>query len=49
MDQKLQKVIKYVLYCEGAGETFDVKTDWLDEKLTVSGQLHGELPHHILY
>ena len=43
MDQKLQKVIKYVLYCEGAGETFDVKTDWLDEKLTVSGQLHGEV------
>ena len=29
--------------CEGAGETFQVKTDWLDEKLTVSGQLHGEV------
>lgn len=29
--------------CEGAGETFDVKTDWLEEKLTVSGQLHGEV------
>jgi asparaginyl-tRNA synthetase len=29
--------------CEGAGETFEVKTDWLDEKLTVSGQLHGEV------
>lgn len=29
--------------CEGAGETFDVKSDWLDEKLTVSAQLHGEV------
>ncbi len=29
--------------CEGAGETFSVKTDWLDESLTVSGQLHGEV------
>jgi asparaginyl-tRNA synthetase len=29
--------------CEGAGETFDVKTDWLEEKLTVSAQLHGEV------
>lgn len=29
--------------CEGAGETFEVKSDWLDEKLTVSGQLHGEV------
>jgi asparaginyl-tRNA synthetase len=29
--------------CEGAGETFGVKSDWLDEKLTVSGQLHGEV------
>lgn len=29
--------------CEGAGETFDVKSDWLEEKLTVSGQLHGEV------
>jgi asparaginyl-tRNA synthetase len=29
--------------CEGAGETFHVKSDWLDENLTVSGQLHGEV------
>lgn len=29
--------------CEGAGDTFSVKSDWLDEKLTVSGQLHGEV------
>lgn len=29
--------------CEGAGETFEAKTDWMDEKLTVSGQLHGEV------
>ncbi len=29
--------------CEGAGETFDVTSDWLQEKLTVSGQLHGEV------
>lgn len=29
--------------CEGAGETFDVKSEWLEEKLTVSGQLHGEV------
>lgn len=29
--------------CEGAGETFDVKTDWMEEKLTVSGQLHAEV------
>lgn len=29
--------------CEGAGETFDVKSDWMEEKLTVSGQLHGEV------
>jgi asparaginyl-tRNA synthetase len=29
--------------CEGAGETFGVKTDWLEEKLTVSAQLHGEV------
>jgi len=29
--------------CEGAGETFDVSSDWLQEKLTVSGQLHGEV------
>lgn len=29
--------------CEGAGETFDVKSDWLDAKLTVSAQLQGEV------
>lgn len=29
--------------CEGAGETFNVKSDWMEEKLTVSGQLHGEV------
>jgi asparaginyl-tRNA synthetase len=29
--------------CEGAGETFKVKSDWMDESLTVSGQLHGEV------
>ena len=29
--------------CEGAGETFRVKSDWLEESLTVSGQLHGEV------
>lgn len=29
--------------CEGAGETFEVSTEWLKEKLTVSGQLHGEV------
>ena len=29
--------------CEGAGETFQVKTEWLDRVLTVSGQLHGEV------
>jgi asparaginyl-tRNA synthetase len=29
--------------CEGAGETFQVKSEWLDESLTVSGQLHGEV------
>lgn len=29
--------------CEGAGETFSIKSEWLDEKLTVSGQLHGEI------
>ena len=29
--------------CEGAGETFDVQSDWMHEKLTVSGQLHGEV------
>lgn len=29
--------------CEGAGETFDVKSDWLEAKLTVSSQLYGEI------
>ena len=29
--------------CEGAGETFDAKSDWMSEKLTVSSQLHGEV------
>lgn len=29
--------------CEGAGESFSVTSDWMDEKLTVSGQLHGEV------
>lgn len=29
--------------CEGAGEVFEVKSDWMSEKLTVSGQLHGEV------
>lgn len=29
--------------CEGAGETFDVTSEWLDAKLTVSGQLQGEV------
>jgi asparaginyl-tRNA synthetase len=29
--------------CEGAGETFVAKSDWMEEKLTVSGQLHGEV------
>jgi asparaginyl-tRNA synthetase len=28
--------------CEGAGETFQIKSDWLDQVLTVSGQLHLE-------
>ena len=28
--------------CEGAGETFEVSSDWLKESLTVSGQLHLE-------
>ena len=28
--------------CEGAGETFQIKSDWLDRVLTVSGQLHLE-------
>jgi len=29
--------------CEGAGETFDVKSDWMYAKLTVSSQLYGEI------
>ena len=29
--------------CEGAGETFDVESKWMKEKLTVSAQLHGEI------
>lgn len=29
--------------CEGAGQAFAAKSDWLDEKLTVSAQLHGEV------
>lgn len=29
--------------CEGAGETFAVKSDWLDANLTVSAQLQGEV------
>lgn len=29
--------------CEGAGETFEVRSDWLSQHLTVSGQLHGEV------
>lgn len=29
--------------CEGAGETFTAKSEWLDEKLTVSAQLHAEV------
>jgi asparaginyl-tRNA synthetase len=29
--------------CEGAGDTFKVSSDWLDQELTVSGQLHGEV------
>lgn len=29
--------------CEGAGETFDVKSEWIDAKLTVSSQLYGEI------
>jgi len=29
--------------CEGAGETFKVSSDWMEEQLTVSGQLHGEV------
>jgi len=29
--------------CEGAGETFDVKSDWIDRKLSVSSQLYAEV------
>lgn len=29
--------------CEGAGQTFTVKSDWSEDQLTVSGQLHGEV------
>lgn len=29
--------------CEGAGETFVVKSDWMDANLTVSSQLYGEV------
>jgi asparaginyl-tRNA synthetase len=29
--------------CEGAGETFKVSSDWIEESLTVSAQLHGEV------
>lgn len=29
--------------CEGAGETFAVKSDWMDASLTVSAQLQGEV------
>lgn len=29
--------------CEGAGDTFRVKSDWMDSHLTVSAQLHGEV------
>lgn len=29
--------------CEGAGQTFSVKSDWLDAHLTVSAQLEGEV------
>lgn len=29
--------------CEGAGETFKVTSEWMDEQLTVSGQLHAEV------
>jgi len=29
--------------CEGAGETFIAKTDWMESHLTVSAQLHGEV------
>lgn len=29
--------------CEGAGETFSATSDWMNESLTVSGQLHLEV------
>jgi len=29
--------------CEGAGQTFDVKSDWIDRKLSVSSQLYAEV------
>lgn len=29
--------------CEGAGETFDVKSEWMDRKLSVSSQLYAEV------
>lgn len=29
--------------CEGAGETFSVKSDWMEASLTVSAQLQGEV------
>lgn len=29
--------------CEGAGQTFAVKSDWMDASLTVSAQLQGEV------
>lgn len=29
--------------CEGAGETFEIKSEWMSEQLTVSGQLHAEV------
>lgn len=29
--------------CEGAGETFTVHSDWTNQDLTVSGQLHAEV------
>lgn len=29
--------------CEGAGQTFDVKSDWMDRKLSVSSQLYAEV------
>lgn len=29
--------------CEGAGQTFDVKSDWIDRNLSVSSQLYAEV------